>query len=253
MKNSLTVRALAFLVTCCWVAGVALPIPGDAAGPLGYVTVKGELPTGWHMRRLPIYDKPGGDRIGGVNLVRSWRDWCFWYPSVRGRRVQDSRTDKINIDGCHQYLYYERQGNYVRIFDHSSADDIWLGLDYAMPENPEMQLKLATRGIVEGIAAYRMRQIRKYDGYRLYAGPDSSTPTLFTLDEKKYVIMGFTGRHENGWLEAVVFELERYPRDRCPDYSDFDALLVEEKTGWLKVLTSQGQVDRMRFENRGCQ
>ena len=88
--------------------------------------------------------------------------WCLGSPTVRGKAVAKYKADSILIGYCRQHAYYARQGDFVRILDNSISGGLWLGLNYAMPDNADLKLTLGTEKIIEGIAAFGGNDISKY-------------------------------------------------------------------------------------------
>lgn len=128
-----------------------LLLPFDAVSsssnqPLGYLYVLGELSLGWQNRELPIFDKPGGEIIGTINLARNPRNWCLQYPKIRGVRKPIAAIDSVKIGGCFSnFTYFEKVGQYSRILiDTFPEHKLWIKKEYALPENPLMQVSLET-------------------------------------------------------------------------------------------------------------
>ena len=126
-----------------------LPFESESSSinqPLGYLYVTGELPLGWQNRELPIFDSPGGKWVGTINLAHNLRNWCLQYPRIQGVLLNEAAEDTTKIGGCFwSYTYSEKVGRYSRILVNTlPEDELWIGMDYALPEIPLMQVSLET-------------------------------------------------------------------------------------------------------------
>lgn len=114
--------------------------------PLGYLYVNEELSIDWEYREIPIYDGPAGNMIGSINLSPQWRNWCLSYSKVQGVRRTISPEDSTKFGGCfYNYTFFDRHGPYARILKNTFPErTLWVGMEYALPENPQMRLSLGT-------------------------------------------------------------------------------------------------------------
>lgn len=124
-----------------------LPFESESSSadqPSGYLFVVEELSIDWQLRELPIFDNPGGKKIGSINLAQKGRNWCLQYPKIRGVRKTIASIDSTKIGGCYwNYTFFDTVGRYARILANTFPErDLWIGMEYVLPENSLMQVSL---------------------------------------------------------------------------------------------------------------
>ncbi len=219
---------------------------------------------------LLLLDKPNGKPIGSIELEPFQGQNRFRLPFIAGKPIDFNQHDSWRTDAWDRLKYYELSNIYARVLAESSQRELWLKLIHDDDTSNRRIILTPTPWPANGTANQsgsqsgsrsddqstsqpnQFWQQLDYHRYRLRTAPTTSSKAIITLSESQHLISHGTGRTSGAWAEVVVRELVSSTGviNRCePPLGQ--QTTNQQWTGWLKVLTENGE-PRQKSLNDAC-
>lgn len=237
-----------------------------AEKPLGYLApstpgVAPSVDNPIETLKLPLYNAPGGDKIGNAIVTEGYFDLCFTPVSYKGKQfaIYDrsdaillKKHDYLSAGDCNQYTFYDVHDGYARILSRSIEGGAWVRLHNAPANVDGLKIVLEPRDFFYRIERVPPQSILGYYNHRLRRQPSLDAKILVTLSNTR-IIHQFTGRIENGWAEAIVWEMSRPLDLACTSSDEYSTAATGRKwSGWVRILNENGEPDGITFEPVTC-